>query len=109
MVDDGAREFDNLILRVAQQAQGLPVDGTRLYTEYTVDWQAMYFGWPTVIFAVFGYVLLLNQRSFAGATTGCSDFWSWRCPCRRCICGHPKSRRIRSGRCGAMSQSWYQD
>ena len=54
-------EFDNLILRVAQQAQGLPVDGTRLYTEYTVDWQAMYFGWPTVILAVLGYVLLLNQ------------------------------------------------
>ena len=54
-------EFDNLILRVAQQAQGLPVDGTRLYTEYTVDWQAMYFGWPTIILAVLGYVLLLNQ------------------------------------------------
>lgn len=54
-------EFDNLILRVAQQAQGLPVDGTRLYFEYTVHWQAMYFGWPTVILAVLGYVLLLNQ------------------------------------------------
>ena len=54
-------DLDNLILRVAQQAQGLPVDGTRLYTEYTVDWQAMYFGWPTVILAVLGYVLLLNQ------------------------------------------------
>ena len=54
-------EFDNLILRVAQQAQGLPVDGTRLYTEYTVDWQAMYFGWPTVILAVLGYVVLLYR------------------------------------------------
>jgi hypothetical protein len=54
-------ELDNLILRTAQQAQGLPVDGTRLYTEYTVDWQAMYFGWPTVILAVLGYVLLLNR------------------------------------------------
>ena len=54
-------EFDNLILRVAQQAQGLPVDGTRLYAEYTVNWQAMYFGWPTVILAVLGYVVLLDQ------------------------------------------------
>jgi len=54
-------EFDNLILRVAQQAQGLPVDGTRLYAEYTVNWQAMYFGWPTVILAVVGYVLLLYR------------------------------------------------
>jgi hypothetical protein len=54
-------EFDNLILRVAQQAQGLPVDGTRLYAEYTVNWQAMYFGWPTVILAVVGYVVLLYR------------------------------------------------
>jgi hypothetical protein len=54
-------EFDNLILRVAQQAQGLPVDGTRLYAEYTVSWQAMYFGWPTVILAVLGYVVLLYR------------------------------------------------
>jgi hypothetical protein len=54
-------DLDNLILRVAQQAQGLPVDGTRLYAEYTVNWQAMYFGWPTVILAVLGYVLQLNQ------------------------------------------------
>ena len=54
-------EFDNLILRVAQQAQGLPVDGTRLYAEYTVNWQAMYFGWPTVILAVLGYVVLLYR------------------------------------------------
>ena len=54
-------EFDNLILRVAQQAQGLPVDGTRLYAEYTIDWQARYFGWPTVILAVVGYVVLLNR------------------------------------------------
>jgi hypothetical protein len=54
-------DFDNLILRVAQQAQGQPIDGTRLYTEYTVDWQAMYFGWPTVILAVLGYVVLLYR------------------------------------------------
>ena len=54
-------DFDNLILRVAQQAQGLPVDGTRLYAEYTVNWQAMYFGWPTVILAVLGYVVLLYR------------------------------------------------
>jgi uncharacterized protein YjeT (DUF2065 family) len=102
-------EFDNLILRVAQQAQDLPVDGTRLYFEYTVHWQAMYFGWPTVILAVLGYVLLLYQlirrkRLPAARISGYGVV-----PVRRCICGHPKSRRIRSGRCGAMSQSWYQD
>jgi hypothetical protein len=52
---------DNLIVQVAQQAQGLPVDGRRVYAEHTVDWQAMYLGWPTVVLAVLGYVVLLNR------------------------------------------------
>jgi Dolichyl-phosphate-mannose-protein mannosyltransferase len=53
--------FDNQIISGAQQAQGLAVDGTRLYSESTVDWQAMYLGWPTVILAVGGYAVLLDR------------------------------------------------
>ena len=37
------------------------IDGTRTYNELTVSWQALYFGWPTVILAVIGYVLLLRR------------------------------------------------
>lgn len=53
--------FDNQIISGAQQAQGLPVDGTRLYSESTIAWQAMYLGWPTVILAVCGFVVLLDR------------------------------------------------
>jgi len=48
-------------LRGTQELLGLPVDGTRLYNEHTLNWQAMYFGWPTVVLAVIGYVLLLHR------------------------------------------------
>ncbi len=44
------------------QAQlGLAVDGTRTYNEHTVNWLAMYYGWPAVGLAVIGYVVLLRR------------------------------------------------
>lgn len=56
---------------VQQAAQGLPVDGTRTYGEQTVTWLAWYVGWPTVVAAVAGGVLLVRRvarrREVAGA------------------------------------------
>jgi hypothetical protein len=56
------------LIQVQKQA-GDAVDGTRTYDEQTINWQALYFGWPTVLLAVVGYVLLLHrllrQRDYA--------------------------------------------
>ena len=46
-------------LEKMQRASGVPVDGTRLYNEQAVNWQAMYLGWPTVVLAVAGYAVLV--------------------------------------------------
>ncbi len=52
-----------------QRSVGDRPDGTRTYNEQTVRWLAMYMGWPTVVLAVAGYVLLvrrsIRQRSLA--------------------------------------------
>ncbi|MEP7019142.1 MAG: glycosyltransferase family 39 protein, partial [Pseudonocardiales bacterium] len=52
-----------------QRASGVAVDGTRLYNEQSVNWQAMYLGWPTVLLAVAGYAVLVTalvrRRSYA--------------------------------------------
>ncbi len=37
------------------------LDATRSYNEQTVNWQALYFGWPTLLLGVGGYVLLLRR------------------------------------------------
>ncbi|MDQ6657196.1 MAG: glycosyltransferase family 39 protein [Actinomycetota bacterium] len=42
-----------------QRAEGLGIDGTRSYDEYTVSWLVWYFGWPVVIAAVAGVILLM--------------------------------------------------
>jgi hypothetical protein len=54
------------LIRVLQQAAGDAIDGTRLYAEQTVDWQAMYLGWVTVGLAVIGYLLLLRALVIRG-------------------------------------------
>ena len=41
-----------------QQAEGLPIDGTRSYDEMTISWQAWYLSWPIVIAALLGAVLM---------------------------------------------------
>jgi hypothetical protein len=48
------------LIQVQKQA-GNAVDGTRNYDEQTVNWQALYFGWSTVVLAVVGYVLLVRR------------------------------------------------
>lgn len=48
-------------IEAMQRGSGLPVDGHRIYSEQTVSWLGMYFGWPTVILAVIGYCVLLRQ------------------------------------------------
>lgn len=42
-----------------QTAQGLPVDGTRSYDEYTMNWVGWYFGWPTVVLAIIGLAVVV--------------------------------------------------
>jgi len=37
------------------------LDGTRTYDELTVSWQALYFGWPTVVLGVVGYAILARR------------------------------------------------
>jgi hypothetical protein len=51
--------LDNTVVSTTQRLALLPVDGTRTYNEQTLNWQAMYFGWPVIALAVVGYVLLI--------------------------------------------------
>ncbi|MDQ1722812.1 MAG: hypothetical protein QOI26_2546, partial [Pseudonocardiales bacterium] len=66
---------NNRNLENMQRFSGAAIDGTRLYNEQSVNWQAMYLGWPTVLLAVAGYALLLvtviRRRNYAlaGALT----------------------------------------
>lgn len=53
-----------------QAAEGLPVDGTRSYDEMTVSWLTQYLGWPALVAALGGAVLLVRRaahRRDAGA------------------------------------------
>jgi Dolichyl-phosphate-mannose-protein mannosyltransferase len=49
----------NVNLENMQRESRVAIDGTRLYNEQSVNWQAMYFGWPTVVLAVAGYAVLV--------------------------------------------------
>ena len=51
----------DLYLEQVQRQAGDPIDIARTYAEQSVSWQALYFGWPTVVLAVGGYVLLLRR------------------------------------------------
>lgn len=44
-----------------QEAEGIPVDGTRTYDEMTVTWLAWYLGWPTLVAALGGATLLVRR------------------------------------------------
>ncbi|MDT4893823.1 MAG: hypothetical protein QOE97_2858 [Pseudonocardiales bacterium] len=59
----GPRQLD---LENMQRRWGVPVDGTRTYNEQTVHWLAMYYGWPTVVLAAAGYVLLVRDLLLRG-------------------------------------------
>ncbi|SOD72994.1 dolichyl-phosphate-mannose-protein mannosyltransferase [Jatrophihabitans sp. GAS493] len=51
----------NLSLEDVQRQQGVPVDGSRLYNEYTLEWLAVYYGWPALVLGLGGYVTLINR------------------------------------------------
>lgn len=59
----------NVNLENMQRESGVAIDGTRLYNEQAVSWQAMYLGWPTVVLAVAGYAVLVaalvRRRAYA--------------------------------------------
>jgi hypothetical protein len=44
-----------------QRAQGLPVQGTRNYSEQSVHWVAWYAGWPALVLAAVAAVVLVRQ------------------------------------------------
>jgi hypothetical protein len=78
----------NTNLENMQRNSGVEIDGTRLYNEQAVNWQAMYLGWPTVLLAVAGYALLVvtvvRRRTYAliGALTMglvMSGLYLWDC------------------------------
>jgi hypothetical protein len=50
-----------LYLLQVQKDAHVAQDGYRTYDEQTLSWQALYFGWPTVVLAVAGYVLLIRR------------------------------------------------
>jgi hypothetical protein len=56
----GRYAFNHTLERWQAEA-GVPVDGTRSYNEYTLYWLGDYYGWPTVVFGVVGYSLLLVE------------------------------------------------
>ncbi|MCU1656606.1 MAG: Dolichyl-phosphate-mannose-protein mannosyltransferase [Pseudonocardiales bacterium] len=54
----GPRRID---LENMQARWGATVDGTRTYEEQSVHWLALYVGWPTVVLAVAGYIVLVGD------------------------------------------------
>lgn len=50
----------NHTLATWQALDGVQVDGTRDYREQTINWLGAYLGWPAVLLAVGGYVLLVQ-------------------------------------------------
>jgi hypothetical protein len=42
-----------------QAREGLTVDPSRSYEEHTMSWIGWYFGWPTLVLAIIGFVLLV--------------------------------------------------
>jgi hypothetical protein len=44
-----------------QRAQGLPVDGTRTYDEWSMHWLAWWLGWLTLTVAVFAAAVLIRR------------------------------------------------
>ena len=78
----------NVNLENMQRSSNTAVDGTRTYNEQSVNWLAMYLGWPTVVLAAAGYPVLVAQlvRRRAYALVGMltmglimSGLYLWNC------------------------------
>ncbi len=50
-----------LYLLQVQKDSHQPLDATRSYDEFTLVWQAIYFGAPTIVLAAAGYVVLVRR------------------------------------------------
>ncbi|HST63556.1 MAG TPA: hypothetical protein VLM05_00065 [Mycobacteriales bacterium] len=57
----GVGKGTDVFIAGLQQAQGLPVQGTRNYSEQSVHWVSWYAGWPALVLAGAGAVLLVRQ------------------------------------------------
>jgi hypothetical protein len=63
----GHINYDNGLVAAIQQREGLPVDGTRLYTEDSVEWLSWYYSWPAVAAGFAGLIawLVVGTRTRA--------------------------------------------
>ncbi|HEY6747450.1 MAG TPA: hypothetical protein VI357_17240 [Mycobacteriales bacterium] len=57
----GVGKGTDVFIAGLQQAQGLPVQGTRNYSELSVQWVAWFAGWPALGLAALGAVVLVRQ------------------------------------------------
>jgi hypothetical protein len=57
----------NSLVQAIQQRERLPVDGTRLYAEDSMNWLSWYYGWPVVIVGLGGLLawLVVGARTKA--------------------------------------------
>ncbi|MFC5826778.1 glycosyltransferase family 39 protein [Nonomuraea insulae] len=62
---DDYRTFE--MIKQIQRANGLPIDGTRLYFENSLHWVAWYVGLPTVVLATLAAALLVRRLLRDGA------------------------------------------
>ena len=69
-----------------QERQGLPIDRSRSYDELTVDWLALYHGWPAIVLAFAGLtviaVVAVRRRDprlllFLGVVAAPSALYLW--------------------------------
>ncbi|TDE19186.1 hypothetical protein [Actinomadura sp. 6K520] len=54
-------EMNVRFIETVQRIQGLPVDGTRQYSELSLHWVAWYIGPPALLFAALGAALLVRR------------------------------------------------
>lgn len=53
----GPDDFQVKVVAFWQQAEGLPVDGTRTYSEHTITWVSYYLTWPVVLLGFAGFAI----------------------------------------------------
>ncbi|WP_456845059.1 glycosyltransferase family 39 protein [Cellulomonas sp. P5_C6] len=75
------------LVAALQAIAGVPVDATRSYDEYSLSWQAWYFGWPMVALALAGLAILVRRMVrardprlalFVGVVVAPSLLYLWR-------------------------------
>jgi hypothetical protein len=53
----GPDDFQVKVVAFWQQAEGLPIDGTRTYSESSITWVSYYLTWPVVVLGFVGFAI----------------------------------------------------